>query len=200
MENTWNENDGIINLSVTSYGLMEKGWINLFDQKGIIVSDRFKYNFDQEVFDFSMDCGQKFKPTKGVIYEIAIVKAENMFSDWRDRTTTKIRRKARQLLHPGADVIKNVEAFCLLSEEFSIEEFKKMGVKRLFGLNKSLEEINNGTGDFPPQLFILDFIRKNKILNQDNDILKLVTHKKGDCFAFIVSETNLSSLEPSEGE
>jgi|GEM_PF-3687156 len=196
MNNSWYEDNGIIRLSVISDGQSGRGWIDLLNIRGINVSERFKYSLNPEAFDYRVDCSEKFRATKGTVYEIALLRIEQFFPDWRNRTTINIRRKATKILEEGSDIVGNAEIFCLLSEEFSADKWKKTGIKRIFGLTKSLKEIYKDTGDFPAQLFLMGFKHRQIFLDQDNDTLNLITYQKGDVFAFIVSETNLSILEP----
>ena len=199
MENSeYREDNGIIYLSVTSYCLNGQEWIEFLDQEKVEISDGFKYSLNPEIFNYRIkDVSSKFKMTKGIIYEIALLRPDLLSQRWQDRHTLNIRRRASRFLCSKPNIIQNAEVFCLLSEKFSANDFKKMGIKKIFGLTKSLDEIISGTGDFPAQLFIMDFNRKQKRLIQDNDNYRLLTYKKGEVFAFIVSETELSSLEPT---
>lgn len=190
------DNNGIIYLSVVSYGLSGQEWIDFFDQEKVEISDLFKYSLNPEIFNYRIYLNPRFKKTKGIIYEIALLRPDLLFQRWQDRTTLNIQRKSYRFLDSRPNVIQNAEVFCLLSEKFSSKDFKKMGIKKIFGLTKSLSEIIEGTGDSPAQLFIMDFNRKQKRLDQDNDNFPFTHYKKGELFAFIVSETELSSLEP----
>ncbi len=108
----WREQDGVIYITVTSDGTSGPECIKRWEKKGLRVSDDVK----------QLLLSPDFKPTKGVVYEIAILKG-NLFKDSHG-STRNIRNEAdkRKLEKPNAEVAY------LISENFSNEEIKAMGL------------------------------------------------------------------------
>jgi hypothetical protein len=131
----WQKKDGVIYLSVTSDGTTGSEWIDRLRKKGFLIGDYAR----------SVLCSKKFKPTTGVTTEIAILEGE-LFND-SDRTTKKINVEAKRRK------LKNirVEAACLISENFSVEELKAMDISWIVFMHKL---INNPDGD--PSLLVAD--------------------------------------------
>lgn len=189
----WYEKDGIIYLSVTSRGLTGQEWLDSFSKLEIETNKGFTYHLNPENFDYRLNCSEKFKATSGVVYNVVIVRAENISSVKRGRTTLKTRRVVARMAGPALDVVENAEVFCLLAEKFSAKEFRKMGLNHIVGINKSIVEIYDGTGDYPAQLFRMLFNRSKKRLDVDNDNLTRLTYGKGVGFVFISPEADSSS-------
>lgn len=124
----WREQDGVIYLSVTSDGTTGPEWITRLEKKGSRLS---KWAKDVLI-------SPDFKPTRGVTYEIAVLKGM-LFED-SDRVTKKIRADAerRNLTKPNAEVA------CLIRENFSDEEIEAMGLWRIVAMH---EPINDSDGD-----------------------------------------------------
>lgn len=131
----WREQDGIIYLSVTSDGTTGPQWIERLEGKGFRLSDYAK----------NVLRSPDFKPTHGVITEIAILKGM-LFED-NNRITKKIRAEAdkRKLTKPNAEVA------CLIRENFSDEEIEAMGLWWIVVMH---EPINVSGGD--PSLLSAD--------------------------------------------
>ena len=134
----WKEHDGVIYLSLVSDGKTGPEWIAYFKSKGLRISN------DAKKILLSPD----FKPTNGVVYEIAILKG--MLFENSERITKNIRAEAekRKLLKP------NVEIACLIRANFSDEEIEAMG---LYWIVTMHEPIKDSDGD--PTL--LGVIRNN---------------------------------------
>jgi len=124
----WREQDGVIYLSVTSDGTTGPEWIKRLEKKGFRLSDYAK----------NVLRSPDFKPTHGVITEIAILKGM-LFED-NNRITKKIRAEAdkRKLTKPNAEVA------CLIRENFSDEEIEAMGLWWIVVMH---EPINVSGGD-----------------------------------------------------
>lgn len=124
----WRKQDGVIYLTLISNGMTGEEWIEHLEKLGFRLSDYAK----------SVLRSPKFKPTKGVKYEIAILKG-TLFED-NDRITKKIRVEAdkRKLITPNAEVA------CLIRENFSDEEIEAMGLTWIVAMH---EPINDSDGD-----------------------------------------------------
>ena len=111
-DRSWREQDGVIYFTVVSDGTTGEDWITRLEGKGIRLSDPAK----------SVLRSSDFKPTKGMIYEIAVLKGM-LFND-SDRVTKKIRTEAEQrtLSTPNAEIA------CLVRDKFTDEEIKAMGL------------------------------------------------------------------------
>jgi len=111
-DRSWREQDGVIYFTVISDGTIGQDWIPRLEGKGMRLSDDAK----------SVLRSSDFKPTKGVIYEVAVLKGM-LFND-SERVTKKIRIEAEQrtLSTPNAEI------GCLIRDKFSDEEIKAMGL------------------------------------------------------------------------
>jgi len=109
---SWREQDGVIYFTVTSDDTTGEEWIIRLEKKGYRVSNYAK----------SILRSDGFKPTKGVVTEIAVLKGI-LFSD-SDWVTKNIRNEAdsRQLTKPNAEVA------CLIREMFMDKEIEAMGL------------------------------------------------------------------------
>lgn len=124
----WREQDGVIYLSVTSDGTTGPQWIERLEKKKFRLSKWAKDVLNSD----------DFKPTNGVIYEIAILKGM-LFED-NDRITKKIRAEAdkRKLTTPNAEIA------CLIRENFSDKEIEAMGLIWIVAMH---EPIKDSDGD-----------------------------------------------------
>lgn len=124
----WCEVNSIIYFSVTSDGTTGKGWVKRLEKKGFRTGECAK----------SMLLSDDFKPTNGVMYEIAVMKGM-LFSD-SDRTTKNIRAEAdtRKFTKPNAEVA------CLIREKFTDEELEAMGLWYIVVMH---EPINDSVGN-----------------------------------------------------
>jgi hypothetical protein len=163
----WREQDGVIYFTLPpTDNTTGEEWIKRLESKGFRIGDYAK----------SILRSQDFKPTNGVIYEIAVLKGM-LFED-NDRITKKIRTEAdkRKLTKP------NVEAACLIRENFSDEEIEAMGPRWIIVMH---EPIKDSDGD--PHL--LDVNRRgggrwlNAYFDGPGD-----RWGRGDGFAFVVSQ------------
>jgi len=111
-DRSWREQDGVIYFTVVSDGTTGEDWITRLEGKGIRLSDPAK----------SVLRSSDFKPTKGMIYEIAVLKGM-LFND-SDRVTKKIRTEAEQrtLSTPNAEIA------CLIRDKFTDAEIEAMGL------------------------------------------------------------------------
>jgi hypothetical protein len=108
----WREQDGVIYFTVVSDGTTGEDWITRLKGTGKRLNNEAKHVLRSS----------DFKPTKGVIYEIAVLKGM-LFND-NERITKKIRAEAEQrtLLTP------NTEIACLIRDKFTDEEIEAMGL------------------------------------------------------------------------
>lgn len=120
----WRERDGVIYLSLVSDGKTGPEWIAYLESKGLFIS-----NYAKQLL-LSPD----FKPTNGVIYEIAILKG--MLFENSERTTKNIRAEAekRSLLKP------NIEIACLIRANFSDEELEAMGLYWIVTMHEPIKD------------------------------------------------------------
>jgi hypothetical protein len=108
----WYEQDGMIYFSITSDGTTGPHWIERLEKKGFGLS-----KWAKDVLN-----SHDFIPTKGVTYNISMLKGM-LFND-DDRITKKIRKEAdrRNLMKP------NAETACLIREIFSDNDIEAMGL------------------------------------------------------------------------
>src|SRR3989344_832337 len=125
---SWREEDGVIYFSVTSDGTTGEEWITRLEAKGF----RVEPTYAESVLR-SLD----FKPTMGVITEVAVLKG--MLFENSDRITSKIRAEAerRRFSKPSAEVA------CLIREKFTDEEIEAMGLIWIVAMH---EPINDSDG------------------------------------------------------
>jgi len=124
----WREQDGIIYFSVTSDGATGPEWIKRLEKNGFRIDD-----YAKDVLR-----SPDFKPTSGVVTEIAVLKGM-LFED-NDRITEKIRAEAdkKKLTSPNAEVA------CLIREMFTDEEIEAMSLWRIVAMH---EPIKDSVGD-----------------------------------------------------
>lgn len=108
----WREQDGVIYFTVTSDGKSGSEWIAHFKKKGDRVSGYAK----------QLVCHRDFVPTKGVTYQVAVLKG-TFFSD-KDRVTKKIRSEAdrRKFSKPNAEIA------CLIRDKLTDAQIEAMGL------------------------------------------------------------------------
>jgi hypothetical protein len=111
---SWREKDGVVYLTVTSNGRTAEEWVEWFEARG-----------DAHLCDLSRRAilSSSFKPTKGVTYEVGILKGM-LFKD-EDRffdnilSVATLRRKL---------VVPSVEAACLIRELLTNDDIEDMGL------------------------------------------------------------------------
>lgn len=120
----WTERDGVIYFSVTSNGMNGPQWVEHLQKKGFRVSDYAK----------SVLHLQDFKPTNGIVTQIAVLKG--MLWNDKDRLTKNIRAMAdeRKLEKPNAEVA------CLIRDMFSDEELGAMGFYWIVALHEPIKD------------------------------------------------------------
>lgn len=126
----WREENGVIYFSLTSDGTTGEEWISRLEKSG------FRLDYAKKILR-----SPDFKPTKGVSYEIAVLKGL-LFED-NDRITKKIRAEAnkRKLERPNAEVA------CLIREKFSDKELEAMGLWLIVAMHEPITvEIGGGPG------------------------------------------------------
>ena len=166
----WTEKDGVIRFSVTSDGTTGEEWIPRLEGKSFRVGDYAK----------SVLRSKDFKPTNGIIYEIAVLKGE-LFND-SDRITKTIRKEAknRKLFAPNAEVA------CLIREKFSDKELEVMG---LYWIVVMHEPIKDSDGD--PFLLYANRYGHGSWLSTSFGIPD-DKWDRGSGFAFVVSQVSSS--------
>ncbi len=125
----WREQDGVIYLTVTSNGMTGPEWIKYLEKKGFRLSDYAK----------SVLRSSDFKPTKGVTYEVAILKGM-LFED-SQRITKNIRNVAteRKFTTPNAEIA------CLIRDNFSDEDIEAMGLVWIVAMHEPIKD----SGGYP---------------------------------------------------
>jgi len=124
----WREENGIIYFSVISDGTTGEGWIARLESNSFRVVEYAK----------SVLRSKDFKPTNGIIYEIAVLKGE-LFSD-NERITKNIRKDAknRKFTTPNAEIA------CLIREKFSDKELEAMGLYWVVAMHEPIEDSDGG--------------------------------------------------------
>jgi hypothetical protein len=120
----WREQDGVIYLTVTSDGTTGPEWITHLEFKRFRLSDYAK----------SVLRSPDFKPTKGVTYEIAVLKG--MLFEEKDRYTKNIRVVATQRKFSTP----NAEIACLIRENFSDEDIEAMGLIWIVAMHEPIKD------------------------------------------------------------
>ncbi len=129
---SWREEDGIIRFSVTSDGTTGPGWVERLEQCGYNVSERAK----------QLLLSPDFKPTNGVVTEIAVMKGSLFSND--ERITRNILAEASRRKY----VALNPEDACLIRVMFTDDKVKEMG---FWGIVTMHKPIKDSAGD--PRLF-----------------------------------------------
>lgn len=127
---SWREQDGVIYFTVTSDGKTGPEWIIYLESKGFRLSRYAK----------SLLNSPDFKPTKGVIIEVGVLKGM-LFND-SDRTTKNIRSDAE-----GRKFIKpNAELACLIRDKFTDEDIEAMGLTWIVAMHDPIKDSVGGPG------------------------------------------------------
>lgn len=164
----WSEKDGVVYFSVTSDGTTGLQWIERLEKKGFRLS-----KWAKDVLN-----SPDFKPTNGIISDIAVLKG--MLWNDSDRTTKNIRAEAekKNLAKPNAEVA------CLIREKFSDKELEAMGLWWIVAMH---EPIKDSGGD--PSLL-------SASRSGDGQGLDAAGGRpgdrwcRGDGFAFVVSQVS----------
>lgn len=124
----WREADGVIYFSVMSDGTTGEQWIARLEGKNLRVGDYAKQVLRHE----------DFKPTSGVLTEVAVLKGM-LFED-SDRITSKIRTEAdnRKLQKPNAEIA------CLIREKFTDAEIEAMGLWYIVAMHEPINDSDGG--------------------------------------------------------
>lgn len=124
----WREADGVIYFSVTSDGTTGSQWIERLEKKGFGIGDYAK----------SVLRSDDFKPTNGVMTEIAVLKGM-LFED-NNRITKNIRAEAdkRKFAAPNAEVA------CLIREMFTDEELEAMSLYWIVVMHEPINASGGG--------------------------------------------------------
>lgn len=164
----WSEKDGVIYFSVTSDGTTGLQWIERLEKKGFRLS-----KWAKDVLN-----SPDFKPTNGIISDIAVLKG--MLWNDSDRITKNIRAEAekKNLAKPNAEVA------CLIREMFSDEELEAMGLWWIVAMHEPIKD-----SDGAPDLLSA---------RRDGDGQRLYTAydgpddgwDRGNGFAFVVSQVS----------
>lgn len=123
---SWSEKDGVIYFTVTSDGTTGEQWIAKLEVGGKRVGNYAKQLLRSE----------KFKPTSGITYNVAVIKGE-VFSD-NDRYTSNIRAEAkrRKFTTPPAELA------CLIRQKFPDADIEKMGLLWIVTLHEPIEDFD----------------------------------------------------------
>lgn len=159
--------DGVIYFTLPATdGTTGPQWIERLKNKGIQLS-----NWAKDVLN-----SPDFKPTTGVVNNIAVLTGE-LFTD-SNRLTSTIRAEAqtRKLLKPNAEVA------CLIRETFTDEEIEQMGLVWIVAMHEPIKDsarnlslLGTGRSDGGPWLC-------TSYINPDNRL------NRWSGFAFVVSQ------------
>ncbi len=124
----WREEDGVIYFSVISDGTSGVDWITRLESKGFRVTGLAKDAL----------CSSAFKPTNGVVTEVAVLKGGPC--EDKSRTPWSFRAEAdrRKLIAP------NAELACLVREKFADEELKAMGLTFICAMHQPINIYHDG--------------------------------------------------------
>lgn len=145
----WREEDGIIYFIVTSDGTSGEAWIKRLEEKGFRVSEYAK----------NILYSKYFKPTNGVIYEIAVLKG--LHFDDNSRITSSIRKKASEMKR----TTPNAEASCLIRENFTDKDLEAMDLKYIVVMHEPIK-VSGGY----PVLLTVDRVNGGRWLSACQDI------------------------------
>jgi hypothetical protein len=116
----WLEENGVIYFSVTSDGTTGAEWTSKLEKKtGKLVS----------VYAKSVLNSPDFKPTKGVTYNIAVLKGE-LFANHALNIRTEAKRRGFET--------PNAEISCLIRMKFTDEEIETMGLKWIVTMHEPI--------------------------------------------------------------
>lgn len=117
-------------MKLISNGKTGEEWITHLESKGYQIS-----SYAKEVLR-----SPDFKPSKaGTEYKIAIIKGSE-FNSYSERTTIKIRDKAKKLGYETP----NAEIGCLLREAISNDEIKDMGLWYIVAMHEPIKDYDGG--------------------------------------------------------
>jgi hypothetical protein len=123
----WREQDGVIYFSVISDGTTGEDWIERLKSKGCVG------DYAQSVLR-----SPDFKPTKDVVYHVAILKGGSLGND--DRKTFIIRKAGEE----RGFTTPNAEVACLIRKKFSDGDIKAMGLVLIVIMHKPIKDSNGG--------------------------------------------------------
>lgn len=123
----WREENGVIRFTVTSDGTSGAKWIKRLERKGCRVGDQ-----PQRVL-----CSPDFKQTKGVVYEIAVLKG-SFFGERLDTANIRAEADKRRLAKPHAEVA------CLTRLKFTDSEIEAMGLLWLVAMHEPINVYDGG--------------------------------------------------------
>lgn len=124
IKSKWIEKDSVIRFSVASDGTTGEQWIARLESEGLRVGDSAR----------SVLRSKDFKPTNGIIYEIAVLRGE-LFSD-SDRISKTIRKEAKNLKLSTP----NAEIACLIREKFSDKELEAMSLYWVVAMHEPIKD------------------------------------------------------------
>jgi hypothetical protein len=176
---SWREKDGVIYFTVISDGTTGPAWIERLEAKGFRLS-----KWAKDVLN-----SKDFKPTNGVVTEIAVLKG--MLWNDSDRITKRIRKDAYEGTFTGGNKLfdPNPEAACLIREMFSDEELEAMGLWWIVAMH---EPIKDSDGD--PRLLSADRDDDGRWLSAYYDGL-VGKWGRGSGFAFALSQVSPQDSE-----
>ena len=125
---SWREQDGVIYFTLPpTEGITGPQWIEHLEKRGFQLS-----KWSKDILN-----SPNFKPTTGVVNNIAVLKGELFSND--DRTTEKIRAEGdkRGLKH-GKDI--NPEIACQIRGMFTDFEIKEMGLIWIITMHESIRD------------------------------------------------------------
>lgn len=117
---SWREEEDVIYFWVKSDGTTGDGWITRLGEKGFSVSERAKQVLRS----------QDFKPTSGVVTEVAVLKGVIFEHDDRFVENIRVRATHRGFTEP------DVEVACLIREKFTDGEIEAMGLWWIIAMHK----------------------------------------------------------------
>ncbi|HPY08955.1 MAG: hypothetical protein ACOX0H_01695 [Patescibacteria group bacterium] len=120
----WREENGVIYFSVNSDGATGEEWITRFESKGFRIG-----NYTKSVLH-----SKDFKPTNGIIYEIAVLKGK--FFSISNRNTKAICQEAKNRKFSTP----NTEVACLIREKFSDKELEAMGLYWIVAMHEPIKD------------------------------------------------------------
>jgi len=123
--NKWIEEDKICYFSVTSKGWTGKRWVEFFTSTGVEIGPLTK----------GLILSDKFKPTKGITYKIAVFRGD-FFLD-----TTRMLSNIFNTAESKEFDILNIEAACLMREYLKDADIRMMGINWVIVL--VLGDLNN---------------------------------------------------------
>ena len=125
----WREQDGIIYFTLPpTDGTTGRQWIERLAGKKIQIGEYSKYIF----------LSNDFKPTIGIITEIAVIKGM-LFED-SERVTKNIRAMAESLKFTKP----NPEVACLIREMFTDAEIEEMGLRWIVAMHEPIKDSGGG--------------------------------------------------------